>query len=253
MTQETQPQQWVWITGASSGIGLSLVKRHLADGWHVIASARSAGELETLLDSVPHLHFIPLDVTDKGQLSRCQQAISDLTPYLDRVILNAGNCEYLDIEKPDWSLHERINAVNYLGMVNCVEVCLPLLKISPRGHLVGIGSQAVQAPFPRAEGYGASKAAVRYFLSALRMDVAQYGIDVTCVLPGFVDTPLTQKNDFSMPFIMSAEQASERIYRALEKRPFEYAFPKRLSMVLTLARCLPKLWLRLNATKPIND
>ena len=128
---------------------------------------------------------------------------------------------------------------------------MPLLKKSSHPHLVGVSSQAVQAAFPQAEAYGASKAAVRYFLSSLRMDLKQFNIDVTCLLPGFVDTPLTQKNTFSMPFLMSSDDAAKRMFKALASRPFEFAFPKRLSAMLWAGRHFPKLWLSMLAPKKI--
>ncbi|TDO95850.1 SDR family NAD(P)-dependent oxidoreductase [Marinomonas balearica] len=243
----------VWITGASSGLGFSLAQTYLVNGWKVIASSRSKGELKLLLDSENKdrsaqdgLVFVPFDMSDKHGHSDVRVQLEKECSSLDLAILNAGTCEYLEIENPDWSMMSKINHINYLGLVNSVEICLPLLKKGNKSLLVGVSSQAVNAPFPKAEAYGASKAAIRYFLSSLRMDLKQFNIDVSCVLPGFVDTPLTKKNEFSMPFLMSSEAAASRIFNALKNRPFEYAFPKRLSVILYLARAFPKTWLRLN-------
>lgn len=241
----------VWITGASSGIGLALTKRYLDDGWKVLASARNQGELEPLLDNNQHLIFIPFDITDDSQMDSVRDTLSSYSAHLDCAILNAGTCEYLDMTDtdPDWKMMDRIMSVNFIGLVNSVEVCLPLLKKSSRPHLVGVSSQAVQAAFPQAEAYGASKAAIRYFLSSLRMDLKQFNVDVTCLLPGFVDTPLTQKNTFDMPFLMSSEEAAKRMFKALESRPYEFAFPKRLTAMLWVGRHFPKLWLSKLAQK----
>lgn len=241
----------VWVTGASSGIGLSLTKRYLEAGWRVFASARSQGGLSDLLAMYDTLSFVPFDITDETQVNSVRETLSLHTSHLDCAVLNAGTCEYLDMTDvdPDWKMMDRVMTVNFFGLVNSVAVCLPLLKKSSHPHLVGVGSQAAQAAFPQAEAYGASKAAVRYFLSSLRMDLRQFGIDVTCLLPGFVDTPLTQKNTFSMPFLMSADDAANRMYSALTSRPFEYAFPKRLSTMLWIARHFPKLWFSLLAPK----
>ncbi|AEF56195.1 SDR family NAD(P)-dependent oxidoreductase [Marinomonas posidonica] len=238
-------QSIVWITGASSGIGFALVKRYLQAGWRVIASARSEGELADLVKQDSHLSFVAFDMVDKEQIEPIRDTLSQLVPHLDCVILNAGTCEYLDLEdeKTDWQMMERVMSVNYFGLVNSVDVCLPLLKRASQPLLVGVSSQAVQAAFPRAEAYGASKAAIRYFLSSLRMDLNADGVDVTCVLPGFVDTPLTRKNTFDMPFLMSSDEAAKRIDQALQGRPYEFAFPKRLSALLWLGRHLPKWWL----------
>jgi len=241
----------VWITGASSGIGLALTRQYLNAGWQVIASARTQGELVSLLETYESLTFVPFDISDDSQVHAVREALLAHTAHLDCVILNAGTCEYLDMTDtdPDWKMMDRIMSVNFFGLVNSVDVCLPLLKQSLRPHLVGVSSQAVQAAFPQAEAYGASKAAVRYFLSSLRMDLKQFNIDVTCLLPGFVDTPLTQKNTFSMPFLMSSDDAAKRMFTALASRPFEFAFPKRLSAMLWAGRYFPKLWLSMLAPK----
>ncbi|ADZ89771.1 SDR family NAD(P)-dependent oxidoreductase [Marinomonas mediterranea] len=253
----TQYKGTVWITGASSGLGFSLVEKYLIKGWKVIASSRSKGALEPLLNSDDGLHseqgalsFVAFDIANEQSVDAVRNALQQESATLDIAILNAGTCEYLDIDEPDWTMMSKMNHINYIGLVNSVEVCLPMLKKADNPLLVGVSSQAVNAAFPKAEAYGASKAAIRYFLSSLRMDLKQFNIDVSCILPGFVDTPLTKKNDFSMPFLMSSEVAANRILGALERRPFEYAFPKRLSVMLWLARAFPKTWLRLNATKP---
>lgn len=243
------PQNTIWITGASSGIGFSLVEQYIAQGYRVFASARRAGRLADILAQTPALTFIPFDVTKEDEIDLVRQTLLTHTDHLDCAILNAGTCEYLDIHQPDWRMMQRVMSVNYFGMVNSVEVCLPLLKKATQPHLVGVGSQAVQAAFTQAEAYGASKAAVRYFLSSLRIDLRPFNIDVTCILPGFVDTPLTQKNTFAMPFLMSCDNAAERIVAAIARRPYEYAFPKRLSAMLWLARQFPKRWAALTEPK----
>lgn len=241
---DTKNKQVVWITGASSGIGLALTKRYLENSWKVLASARGEGELSPLLSQYDDLTFIAFDVTNESQISQVREQLFARTGHLDCAILNAGNCEYLDlyIEQPDWAISKRMMAVNFFGMVHSIDVCLPLLKKASHPHLVGVGSQAINAAFPKAEAYGASKAAVSYFLSSLRMDLVPFNIDVTCLLPGFVDTPLTKKNDFSMPFIMSSENAAQYMYKAIQGRPYEYAFPKPLSAMLWFGRHFPKIW-----------
>lgn len=250
MSHETN-QGVVWITGASSGIGFAMAKQYLNKGWRVIASARKLGELSALLEQHTSLSFLPFDVTDSAEIDTVRQALLSLTDHLDCAVLNAGTCEYLEMTAStvDWPMMDRVMAVNFFGLVNSVELCLPLLKKSSHAHLVGVSSQAVQAAFPQAEAYGASKAAARYFLSSLRMDLKPFNIDVTCLLPGFVDTPLTQKNTFSMPFLMSADEAAKRMFSALQSRPFEFAFPKRLSTMLWVGRHFPKWWLSKLAPK----
>lgn len=240
--------QYAWITGASSGLGLALTKAYLERGYHVIASARREKGLSSLARLYPDaLHFMPFDVTKEDEIQPAKELLEKITKRLDLVILNAGTCEYLDMEKPDWSLFDRVNQVNYMGMVRSLQVCLPLLKQTPDAHLVGVSSQAVQAPFIRSEAYGASKAAVRYLLASLRLDLGPDDVDVTTIMPGFIDTPLTKRNDFPMPFLMSPEEAAARVQKAIDKRVYEYAFPKRLSAALVLSKIFPKLWFKQNA------
>lgn len=238
----------IWVTGASSGIGEAIARQLANQGNRVIISARDETRLHQIAEN-PNIETLAFDITDQNQLQTVSEKLKARTQHLDRVILNAGTCEYFDIDKPDWSMMSRVMTTNYFGMINSLSVCFDLLKHAPRPHIVGIGSQAIRAPFPRAGAYGASKAAIAYFLESLRVDLAHTNIDLTHVLPGFVDTPLTRKNNFPMPFIVSAETAAQRIIAAIEKRPFEFAFPRRLSTALWLARQFPQRWLQLNKNK----
>ncbi|GAB3484099.1 SDR family NAD(P)-dependent oxidoreductase [Marinomonas epiphytica] len=243
----------VWITGASSGIGLSLVEQYLDLGWRVIASARSVGQLQPLLDEHEYLDFVAFDVTRDADIISARLSLMSHTQHLDCVILNAGTCEYFNLHdsSPDWAMMQRVMSVNFFGVLNSIQLSLPLLQHATRPHLVAIGSQAVQAPFPQAQAYGSSKAALQYFMSSMRMDLKPLGIDVTTILPGFVDTPLTQKNDFVMPFLMSTNKAAGLIAKALTTRPYEFAFPRRLSVMLWFARQFPKLWQSMLAPKGV--
>ena len=105
-------------------------------------------------------------------------------------------------------------------------------------------------PFPRSEAYGASKAGVDYLANSLRLDLAKHDIDVTLVHPGFVRTPLTDKNDFAMPFLLTSEQAAHRMIVGIEKRKKYLHFPKRLTLTMKLLAFLPaSLWQRLISNK----
>jgi len=92
-------------------------------------------------------------------------------------------------------------------------------------HLVGVASAVTYLPMPRAEAYGASKAGLRYLFESLRISLSPENIDVTVISPGFVDTPLTERNDFPMPLAWSADKAARHIFAKLDKRPLEIAFP----------------------------
>jgi short-subunit dehydrogenase len=247
----TASKEIIWITGASSGIGFEMARQYAALGHHIIASGRNVTALEKLKTNFKHFDILAFDICDEIEVSKAAQQLLTDYSHIDRVILNAGNCEYLDPGNPDWQVVKDIMKVNFFGLVNCLEAAMPLLINASAPHIVGIGSQATQAPFPQAEAYGSSKAAVRYFLESLRMDMKQVNIDVSIILPGFVNTPLTQKNTFDMPFIMEVEPAVKRIVKAIKKRTWLYAFPKRLSAILWLARHYPKLWLAINSDKTL--
>lgn len=247
----SKPGKVIWITGASSGLGRSLALKLAAEGNRVIASARNQEELEKLAALDANITPLACDITDEVAMDAVRLCLAEISPRLDQVILNAGNCEYLDFPEPDWSAVRRVMEVNYFGTVNCVKTALPLLRQcrSERPHVIVVASQVTAAPFPRAEAYGASKAAIRYFFDSLRMDLVADGIDVTVVNPGFVDTPLTRKNDFPMPFLMQVDEAATRIIKNMEARPRTYSFPLRLSALLALSRLMPGLWQKMVVPK----
>lgn len=263
----------VWITGASSGIGEALAEQLFAKGYSLVLSARNEMKLQALKETLlskrdepesekssgraaPSIHVLALDITDDEKIDHYRAMLADLDGELCSIYLCAGVCEYLDFPSPDasslkdeidWDMISRVHRVNFLGNVNCVNIALPLLKHhaelgQTRPHIVGLSSQAMLMPFTRAEAYGSSKAALHYFLLSLSMDLKRFNIDVTSVLPGFVETPMTKQNDFSMPFIMSATEAAERISKGVESRPKVFAFPKRLYLLLKFFSLIPGLW-----------
>ena len=234
----------IWVTGASSGLGRSLALTLAAQGHRVIASARNEESLVSLEKLNASIIALPCDITDENSLQSAQAKISTNFASLDQVILNAGNCEYLEFPEPDWSAVRRVMEVNYFGSINCLQVALPLLRKSAvdRPHIIVVASQVTNAPFAKAEAYGASKAALQYFFNSLRIDLAPENIDVSVVNPGFVDTPLTRKNDFEMPFLMNVDDAAQRIIKQIESRPRIYSFPRRLKALLLTSKLMPGLW-----------
>jgi NAD(P)-dependent dehydrogenase (short-subunit alcohol dehydrogenase family) len=129
---------------------------------------------------------------------------------------------------------------NLLTASYCIEAALPLLRLGNRAHLVGVGSSVTYLPLPRAEAYGASKAAMRYLMETLRIDLRAEGIAVTLVSPGLVDTPLTQKNDFPMPMRWPVDKAARHIAERLHRQPFEINFPGPFNAMLKLLGHLPQ-------------
>ena len=172
------------------------------------------------------------DTTSKDDLQSIAPSLESHGD-LNMAILNAGTCEYLDITDYSSAVIEKNIETNVIGTARCVEIALPALRRSRAkglpAALVIVGSSAWWFPFARAEGYGASKAALAYFAQSLRADLAAEGIDVVLVSPGFVKTPLTERNDFPMPFLVTAEDAAERIVsglaKAITKSPSRNALP----------------------------
>lgn len=239
--------QW-WITGASSGIGRELALLLAAQGQRVWISARSAAALDALARMHPDLLIpLPCDVADDRAMATLFHDAPHAPTWLDGVILCAGTCEYVDLPGLDLALFRRVFDVNYFGVVNACGAALPLLHAARarqpqrKPQLFGVGSLASVVGFPRAEAYGASKAALAYFLDALRCDVQQ-DIDVTLISPGFVTTPMTARNDFAMPFLWPAREAAEYIVGRLGTRRRAISFPWQLRTLLRLGALLPSWW-----------
>ncbi|WP_248746759.1 MULTISPECIES: SDR family NAD(P)-dependent oxidoreductase [unclassified Pseudomonas] len=236
----TAPRR-IWLTGASSGIGAAIAEVLLKAGVHLAVSARSLEPLQALDKRYPdQVLLVPGDLTDSQQVREIGERITQAWGALDTVILNAGTCEYVDAQAFDASIIERVVRTNLLASSYCIEAALPLLRAGIQPHLVGIASSVTFLPLPRAEAYGASKAGMRYLFESLRIDLAHEGITVTVVSPGFVDTPLTQKNDFPMPLSWSAEKAAEHICEKLRQRPLEIAFPALFMAALWPLSRLPR-------------
>ena len=231
----------IWLTGASSGMGVHMAEELLKSGARLALTARTLAPLKALSDRYPgQVLLVPGDLTDRTQVREIGNRITQLWGALDTVILNAGTCEYVDVRHFDATVIERVVRTNLLATSYCLESALPLLRAGSRPHVVGVVSSVTYWALPRAEAYGASKAGLRYLLESLRIDLAQEGIDVTLVSPGFVDTPLTEKNDFPMPMRWPAHKAARHICQRLEKRPLEIAFPTLFIATLRLLASLPK-------------
>lgn len=233
--------QRIWLTGASSGIGLALAEELLNAGHHLVLSARREAPLLALAERFPdQVLLAPGDLSESAQVTAIGERIRLHWGALDMAILNAGTCEYVEVADFQAAMIERVLRANLLSAAYCIEAALPLLRAGRRPQLVAVGSSVTYFPLPRAEAYGASKAALRYLLDSLRIDLAHEGIDVTLVSPGFVDTPLTAQNDFPMPMRWPAARAARHIARRLPARPFEIAFPTPFIAGLLLLAHLPR-------------
>ncbi len=234
----------VWLIGASSGIGEELAPRLARVGARLVLSARRADELDRVAERCVAAGgerpiSLPLDVTDPGAIKRAARSIAADGGAVEVLIYSAGAWEITEGADLNVADVEQQIEVNYLGLARAVESVLPEMLERRAGEIVGVASLAGLRGFPRAAGYTASKAASITFLESLRLDLRLHGVGVTTVLPGFVDTRLTARNDFPMPFMVDAEDAARTIMRGLARGDAEIAFPRRLAWALRLLHAIP--------------
>ncbi|MBR9788488.1 MAG: SDR family oxidoreductase [Vibrionaceae bacterium] len=227
----------ILITGATSGIGKQLALDYANSGWRVIACGRNEAVLNELSEHSPQIETLRFDVTNYEETIR---ALSSLNFVPDTWFFNAGDCEYIDNGQVDARLMARVLNVNVIGVANCVEACQSYFE--PGHRVVIVGSIASEVALPRAEAYGASKAAVSYFARTLALDLANKGIQVVTVFPGFVETPLTDKNTFEMPMIISVKQASESIRKQLSANKSLIYFPAKFTSIFRFISLFPYRW-----------
>ncbi|MBQ4833425.1 SDR family NAD(P)-dependent oxidoreductase [Pseudoalteromonas sp. MMG010] len=228
----------ILITGATSGIGEQLALQYAQQGHDVVACGRNKHKLHSL--SVhKNIQACQFDTTKLDEIKHATESFTQL----DCVVLNAGTCEYIDDAKNfDSELFARVINTNLVSLGYCLDALLN--KIKPQGQLVIVSSSVTYLALPRAQAYGASKAGVSYLAKSLAIDLKD--IDVSLVHPGFVNTPLTDKNDFSMPMAINATKAADYIIKGVAKRRKEIHFPRRFTFILKLLTLLPfTAWLKI--------
>lgn len=237
----------VLITGASSGIGLALVRDYLHQGHKVIAVARNIHNLDALVSEYGQM-CIPLsvDLTDKSNCTSAAEKLTNSINYLDVAILNAGTCEYVDVDQLSSEPFDKVMSINWHGTINSFLWVMPFLRRAMGSgktvNLVAVSSMASVLPMPRSQAYGASKVAIEYLVNSLRVDLANEPIHLSIVRPGFVKTPLTARNDFPMPWLVTTEQAAKKIVRGIEKGSWLIEFPWPMVLLMKLVACLPMRW-----------
>jgi NAD(P)-dependent dehydrogenase (short-subunit alcohol dehydrogenase family) len=233
----------VWVTGASSGIGAALVPVLARRGARVAVSARRRDLLESLAEGWRRagieILVAPVNVTDREAVIQAVRGIERAWGGIDLAVLNAGAHTPPSSRGFDTSQFVDAMTLNYFGALYGIEAVLPGMIERGRGHLAGVASLAGYRGLPTAAAYGASKAALIHALESLRFDLEPLGIAVTVVNPGYVRTPLTDRNRFRMPFLMDVGPAVEIIADGLERDRKEIHFPRVFSTMLKVARMLP--------------
>lgn len=235
----------VWLVGASSGIGRATAALLHARGAQVIVSARNAQALQAFVDEHPGSVAVPLDTAHTAQVKAAAQQVLAGGP-LDLVCYCAGH--YRDMRATDFDLtvmlrHEQIN---YNGALHVLAVVLPAMLTAAQtghpGHVSLISSVAGFRGLPKSLAYGPTKAALINLAEALYLDLHDLGLGVSVINPGFVATPLTAGNDFTMPALISPEAAADAILQGWAQGQFDIHFPKRFTRVMKLLRLLPYRW-----------
>ena len=229
-----------WITGGSSGIGAALAHELCRRGGRVAITARRAEQLADVAAAAPgEAHPLPGDVRDPEALRDVVAAAEANVGPIDIAVLNAGIWRQVDVRRWDSALIRDHIETNFMGMVNSLDAILPRMRARGTGTIVGVASVAGYRGYTRAEAYGPSKAAEINLLESLRVDLGPLGIDVQLVNPGFVRTPLTEGNDFPMPFMIEAPDAARRIAGAIERGKAEAVFPLPYRVGMKLVRLAP--------------
>ena len=232
----------VWLVGASSGIGLACAHALAQAGAQVVVSAR---RLEAVA-GLPHMHAVPMDVSDSASVQAAtaqvvQQVLQhpSLGGPLDLVVYCAGHYHAQRATAFDLNDILRHQEVNYAGALRVLDAVLPIVLAQGQGHISLVSSVAGWRGLPNGLAYGPTKAALTHLAETLYMDLQDRGVGVSVINPGFVATPLTAQNNFTMPALISPAQAATAMLKGWAQGGFDIHFPKRFTLWLKLLRLLP--------------
>ena len=235
----SENQKKIWITGASSGIGNAVAKKFAEEGWKVAVSARRANLLNEMSED-KNIFAFPCDVTNKIQINETFEQIIKKFGDLDICLFSSGTYDPKNEKNINAEKIKEVIKVNFFGVVECVEAVEKYFKNKKSGQISIVSSIAGYRGLPNSSGYGPSKAALTNFTESIYFDFKKHNVKVSLVSPGFIKTPLTDKNEFSMPFLRSPKFAADKIYQGLiNSKSFEIHFPKQLTLLLKFFRILP--------------
>jgi short-subunit dehydrogenase len=244
------------ITGASSGIGRALALELARRGHRVALIARRRDLLDALTRDIEAAGGealpIEVDVVDAGAVRRATTEATERFGPIDLAVANAGVSIPSHAASFVLADAEQTFRVNVLGMLYLFDAVIPAMVSRGAGRFAGVASLAGLRGLPGSAPYSASKAAMQTFLEGVRIDLAPYGVGVTTINPGFVDTPMTEKNRFHMPLLMDATKAARIIADGLENGERVIEFPGPMSMLTRFARLLPSaIYDRVVKTGPV--
>ena len=233
----------IWITGASSGIGKALAIKFANQGWQVAASARRENLLKDLNNQNPNIYSFPLDVRNENESKNTFQNIIKKFQTIDISVFCTGMHDPDAEKKLSSEKIREIMETNFFGTLNCIMAVNTYFRERKNGHIAIVSSVAGYRGLPAASGYCASKSALISLAESLYFDFKRYNVKVSVINPGFIKTPMTDKNKFPMPMIKSAEFAAEKMFTGLTKKnTFEIHFPIAFTMLMKLLKIMPN-WL----------
>ena len=233
----------VWITGASSGIGKALAIKFAKEGWQVAASARRENLLKDLNNQNSNIYPFPLDVTNEIEAKNVFQNIVKKFNTVDISVFCTGiHDPEAEKELSSKKIREIIET-NFFGTLNCIMAVNTYFREKKSGHISIVSSVAGYRGLPAASGYCASKSALISLAESLYFDFKRHNVRISLISPGFIKTPMTDKNKFPMPMIKSPEFAAEKMFIGLTKKNvFEIHFPLAFTMMMKLLKIMPN-WL----------
>ena len=230
----------IWITGGSTGIGKALAIRFANEGWNVAISARRENLLKELSDRYENISPFPLDVTDKENCKNIFNQVKEKFGEIDICFFSTGTWDPKKEKDIDVEQIESVFKINFFGTVNSIKAVEEYYKNRNEGTIAIVSSIAGYRGLPNSTGYGPSKSALNNLAESLYFDFGRHNVRVCLVSPGFIKTPMTDKNDFKMPFLKTPEFAADKIYDGLvNKKSFEIHFPKELTLTLKFFSILP--------------
>jgi short-subunit dehydrogenase len=230
----------IWITGGSTGIGKALAIKFANKGWNVAISARRENLLKEISENNENIHGFPLDVTDKSKCKEVFEQIKNKFQDVDICFFSTGTWNPKKEKDIDVEQIEDVFKVNFFGTLNSIKAVEEYFKNKKEGIIAIVSSIAGYRGLPNSTGYGPSKSALNNLAESLHFDFKRSNVRVCLVSPGFIKTPMTDKNDFKMPFLKTTEYAAEKIYDGLmNKNVFEIHFPKSLTLILKILSFLP--------------